>query len=633
MRSAREIAFRLRQETANLVLLAAEPEPGEGWEPGRSALLPGGRGVAGRLRGTAYAEEVIGLAGEARAGRFRLLGYPPVEAGSEVRWRRDYVHGIETGTEYFRLIRYLDFARAGDHKVIWEMNRHQHLVLLAQAYLLTGREEFTQAIERDVSGWIEQNPYQRGINWASALEVAFRTLSWAWTFHLAAEAFRAEFRRRWLSALYRHALHLENNLSVYFSPNTHLLGEAVALHGVGALFPEMPGAERWRRKGARVALEQMESQVRADGSHFEQSAYYHLYATDFFLLHLVLNPAAPEWYRKRLKGMAEYLDAISDEQGRLPLLGDDDGGRVFHPYGERRRFAAATLATCSLVFERPEWLRDRGDAAEQAAWWLGATEAAQGRREKKSRLFADAGIAALESGPAHLVVDAGAMGFGTAGHSHAGALGIVASVGGRELLIDPGTYTYISDERERARYRGTGAHNTMWIDRQDQATPAGPFRWADKPSTKIEHWASGPEADILDARCRYRGFTHRRSLVFRKPDVLLVVDRVDGPEGEHLLEQRWLCPKHVPGGFLACWPEGATAEPAERSRVFGSSEAAMRFVSRRRTALPAEAAAAVGLGREAELSVERREGGELLLRCGDAAARFPASGLPELAGA
>ena len=29
----------------------------------------------------------------------------------------------------------------------------------------------------------------------------------------------------------------------------------------------------------------MERQVREDGSHFEQSAYYHVYALDFFLLY------------------------------------------------------------------------------------------------------------------------------------------------------------------------------------------------------------------------------------------------------------------------------------------------------------------------------------------------------------
>ncbi len=46
------------------------------------------------------------------------------------------------------------------------------------------------------------------------------------------------------------------------------------------------------------------------------------------------HPAA---YDARLVAMAEYLDALLGVNGTLPLIGDDDGGRVFHPYGERDR--------------------------------------------------------------------------------------------------------------------------------------------------------------------------------------------------------------------------------------------------------------------------------------------------------
>ena len=70
--------------------------------------------------------------------------------------------GIETGTLYFRRIPYLDAAGAGDHKIVWEINRHQHLVLLAQAHLFSGRDEFLREIVRQLESWLVQNPFQRG---------------------------------------------------------------------------------------------------------------------------------------------------------------------------------------------------------------------------------------------------------------------------------------------------------------------------------------------------------------------------------------------------------------------------------------------------------------------------------------
>src|SRR6185369_9327610 len=178
---------------------------------------------------------------------------------------------------------------------------------------------------RQLESWLDANPFLRGINWASALEVAFRALSWSWLWHMAGGEMTDALRARFLTALERHGRFLELNLSVYFSPNTHLLGEAVVLHALGVLFPSFPRAARWAETGGRIVEEQMSRQVRDDGSHFEQSAYYHVYALDFFLLHRVLAKPAPT-YDDRLVAMAEYLDALLGVNGTLPLIGDDDGG-------------------------------------------------------------------------------------------------------------------------------------------------------------------------------------------------------------------------------------------------------------------------------------------------------------------
>ena len=174
MRSIKEVAFRLRQEAANFWLLATKPQF-KGKTPNVLAL-PDPQVVAAALRGSAYAKELESTAHELLAHRFPLLGVT-IETGPEIHWRRDYQHGKESGTGYFRRIPYLDFAAVGDHKFIWELNRHQHLVLLAQAHRFTGNMAFTDEIFAQIESWLEQNPFQRGINWASALEVAFRALS------------------------------------------------------------------------------------------------------------------------------------------------------------------------------------------------------------------------------------------------------------------------------------------------------------------------------------------------------------------------------------------------------------------------------------------------------------------------
>ena len=135
--------------------------------------------VAARLKDTEFAAGVVHLAGEILKHRFPLLGLT-IETGPEICWRRDYLNGRETGLDYFRRVPYLDAAKAGDHKIIWELNRHQHLVLLAQAFLFTDQDSYLTEIWSQLESWIDANPFHRGINWSSTLEVAFRALSWMW---------------------------------------------------------------------------------------------------------------------------------------------------------------------------------------------------------------------------------------------------------------------------------------------------------------------------------------------------------------------------------------------------------------------------------------------------------------------
>ena len=308
MRTAREIAFRLKQELSNAYQFARPPEVQIDPDFKPRIPLPDPAPVANALRGTAFASEVLALAEQILEHRFPILGLT-IDTGPEIPWRRDHTSGVETGLGYFRRIPYLDSRRSGDHKVIWEPNRHQHLVVLAQAFCLSGDPAHLNEIRAQLESWFAANPYHRGINWTSALEVAFRALSWIWTYHLVGGEMTPGFRMKWLRRLYQHGCHLENNLSFYFSPNTHLLGEALALHALGIFFTGRPRAAKWEQLGARVMREQMERQVHSDGSHIEQSTYYHLYATDMFLLHAVL--ARPDRdYMDKLEKMAEYLHAV-----------------------------------------------------------------------------------------------------------------------------------------------------------------------------------------------------------------------------------------------------------------------------------------------------------------------------------
>lgn len=500
--------------------------------------------------GAGCPQQIVDLADQIERRQFPIFG-ATIDAAPDIRWRRDYLRGIETGLRYFRLIPYLDAARAGDHKVIWELNRHQHLIVLAQAYLATADPRYLNEVRAQIQSWIAANPFHRGINWTSALEVAFRALSWIWVYQLAGSKLPREFRVRWLHALYLHGCHLANNLSFYFSPNNHLVGEALALHALGLFFGGAPRAAHWEALGAGVMEEQMERQIRADGSSFEQSTYYQVYLYDMFRLHATWVRPSPE-YLSRLERMADFLNAIAGPPAPaggeptigLPLLGDDDGGAL--PGGRSIQFRSDQPRSC---------------------------------------FFPDAGLAVMACGDAHAVIDAGPFGGLNAGHSHSDTLSIVLRLGGDEILIDPGTYTYTGDPEWRNWFRSSAAHNTIRIDGRDQGIMDGPFRWKTKPGVKLLMWKTNDEFDVLEAECRYDGFTHRRRVEFQKPHVFLIHDSVDGPPGEHDVEQFWHLGS-VGARSKLIPPAGAVLEQSWRSTTFGSKHPAPMLRVHRRCGLP-----------------------------------------------
>jgi Heparinase II/III-like protein/Heparinase II/III N-terminus len=604
LRSPGEYAFRLHQETQNVRLWAFPPK----WRrnvtiPSPLPFLPSPAAIAGRLRGTKFASEVIAAADALLQHRFPILGIT-VDTGPEIHWRRDHLSGIETGLQYFRRIPYLNARLAGDHKRIWELNRHQHLLLLAQAWLLTEHRPYLKETQAQLESWMRANPMQRGINWTSALEVALRGLSWLWLYHLIPGHLPAEF----VDCLYQHGRHLAVNLSVYFSPNTHLLGEAVALHALGLMF----GVPSWERTGAEVTEEQIQHQVRDDGSHFEQSTYYHVYALDMFLFHAILRSDTPHWHRDRLAKMAEYLHAITGPDRDLPFIGDDDGGRFFHPFGRHAEFARATLATCRAL-QLWDGEVEREDVYPQAAWWIGekALDMPPAGRTTApgSRLFPDAGMAVMQDGANRIIVDAGPFGPGPAGHSHSDTLSMVVSAGAAQILIDPGTYCYVDDPKWRNWFRGSSAHNTVRIDGKDQAVPVNPFRWANTPVVRLLEWMTGEKEDTLEAECSYAGFEHRRKIRLIKPGLLLIKDEISGPGGEHTLEQFWhpgetvhrlaAASFHIgDGNLLVLDSEADLQEGGEhgwRAPAFGQRIPAPVVRVERRCALPARFLAAIYL--------------------------------------
>ncbi|HEX8736944.1 MAG TPA: alginate lyase family protein [Pyrinomonadaceae bacterium] len=488
-------------------------------------------------------------------GKFDLLGFENLDFDSPVNWHFEPLVRKHLPLKHWKQFDELDASETGDKKIVWELNRHQHFFTLGVAYWLTKDENYAEAFVRHLGGWMEQNPPGSGINWFSSLEVAFRAMSWLWAFHFFKDArgFSPPLFRKALKFLYAHGRHIEKYLSTYYSPNTHLTGEALGLYYLGTQLPFLQPARAWRETGAEILFAELNRQILADGVYFEQSTWYARYTADFYTHFLILkalnDDEADKETEEKLTGklqlLLNYLMQVTRPDGTTPLVGDDDGGRSL-PFGYNQNAPndfRAVLSTGAVIFDRGDYKFVARDAAEETLWLLGheAVESFEDLSEVRplndSKSFPAGGYFVMRDGwdatDNYFLIDCGNVGAISGGHGHADTLAFDLAVGGRTLLVDAGTYTYHESEELRNYFRSTGAHNALTIDNESSSQTGGKFGWRTMAKPQVNAWISENRFDFFEGEHDgYRHLpdapaTHTRGVLFLKNDYWIMRDFVE----------------------------------------------------------------------------------------------------------
>jgi uncharacterized heparinase superfamily protein len=566
-------AFQLVRESAPRRFFAGVEDPA--WA---SSQLP------------AHRHDVVAAAADPIQNRFDLLGYRRLWFGEPIDWHLDPVWARRSPRVHWSRLDPLDPESVGDSKIVWELNRHQWLVRLAQCYVFTGEERYAEACLNVIDGWLDANPPRVGVNWSSSLEVSYRLMSWCWVLMLVRQSSALSERRlvTTLAAICVHANHVARYLSFYFSPNTHLTGEAIGLFYAGTLFPEFNDARRWRHLGARILVSQSDAQICPDGVHFERSTCYHRYTAETYLQFLLLaarnGVEVPAEVIERVRKVMEFVLAVRQPDGSMPLIGDNDGGQMLPLVERTQNDTRGVLAVAAALFHRSDFAWAAGGLAPEVPWLMGpggvqAFERLSAVRPANagSRLFPSGGYAVMRSGwerDAHqMIVDVGPLGCSfSAGHGHADLLGVQCTIFGDPCLVDAGTYCYTPEAEWRSFFRSTAAHSTVMVDGRNQAEPEGPFTWNNnRPSVRIREWRSNRQWDFLDAEhSAYADLpdrvTHRRRVIFVKSQYWAVIDDVSAQvqtsgnqQAVHQIEVAFqFAPIHV-SQMLGSWVRAETA--------------------------------------------------------------------------
>lgn len=441
------------------------------------------------------------------------------------------------------------------------LSRHGYWPTLGYAWWATGDDRFAEDFAFLLRDWIEDNPVprilsnsrgERGTVWRT-LETGIRGDVWfdAMELFLDAPQLDADALYLMTRSLVEQARHL-HRYEVDFRYGNWQVVECAGLAAIGIMLPEVREAAGWRERAFEYLVEHMQRDVYPDGAHHELTPGYHSWVMHKFVKAARLaeiNGYEVPGLLDRHEKMFEFIMHLAKPDGRYPALGD--AGRGGHVAGH--------LGLGALMYGRSD-MRFLGVERPEPSWvWLFGPEVFDRyarieprRPEFTSSMLPSAQYVMMrtgwEPGDRYLLFDCAPWG---GGHSHQDRLQVILHAGERDLVIDPGIYSY-DEPLARTYFRGAEAHNVLLIDGEGQP----------QSDPEVPAWGTTEVADFASGRIAEEGIGHQRSVLFVRPEYWVVVDHISG-DGRHELTRQFHFPlievEANAHSARTAWPDGTNA--------------------------------------------------------------------------
>lgn len=426
-------------------------------------------------------ENILKEAEQILEHKFDLLGSGEINLGKKIRWNEDFKSGFVWKNQFYKDIKIVDLNNNADVKVPWELSRFQHLFTLGKAYWITNDKKYYLECKKEIEDWIAENPVYMSVNWTCAMDVAIRAVNWIFFYFHFKELIDndKEFLKKFNNSLYNHGKFIFLNLEkgIKFS-NNHYLSDLVGLFYLGIYFNKLKSNEvkRWLNFSKKELEKEMFIQNNEDGSNYESSTSYHRLVTELMFFPVILgeknNINFSQEYKKRLEKMFEFLAKIIKPNGKIPMIGDVDNGRllIISNYSSWEVNDVRELLSLGGEYFNSFLLKSSGAIKKEDKLWIFTSlKEEQEKYYDESVKFENGGYYILRNQGIYCFIRCGELSCrGQGGHSHNDQLSFELNIGGEDFIVDTGTGVYTADKNIRNLFRSTRLHNTIYIEGYEQ---------------------------------------------------------------------------------------------------------------------------------------------------------------------
>lgn len=533
-------------------------------------MLAGATGMGGVKIEVSDGEKatIIADADKSMNNVFNLLGSGDVKL-DPIKWSTDFIHGYEWKKgSYYKKYNQVDLSNNADVKVPREISRCHHLLRLALAYRFTGEEKYAKTVVAHIEDWINENPLMYSINWGCAMDVGIRAINWIWALSLL-EEYTVETKaiNTIKTSLYQHGWFIYNNLegNNYSYNNNHYFSDIVGLLHISLLFRKDRDAQRWLRFATFTFFRETRLQVLPSGMTFECSTSYSRLIHELVLTSIVYlernGVDVPPDIWRRFETMLEFTMKLTTPDGTMPIVGDQDNGRVL-PWGvEGLNDHRYLLSVGALLFNRGDFKHCCTGYNVYASIFAGTQAEFDQIRVINTDIYSeyirDAGFALMRKDDNYMLFNADNQGMyrdtGTGlSHTHCDWLSFVLYAKGVPFIVDPGSYVYSSDAKARNLFRSTKMHNTIVVDgaNQVQMNEKMLWYWNRPTSPRLLLWDSNERQDEIEVEHDAYSWlgdkiTHHRHVAYDKKENSWTINDQVKAEKKHQIKVYFHLDKEV----------------------------------------------------------------------------------------
>ena len=491
--------------------------------------------------------QIIKIADKSLQGEILCFSRWFAKYGLPINWHLNPVKNLQWPMD-LHWSKAMRFA-GGDIKLVWEANRFPQVYYLVRAFHITNEKKYIKGFLDQIRSWSKQNPFLFGVNWASGQELAIRLLAWIFGLYslYQIDEFNDEDFNLLIKQIYLHTWHIDHNIhyAYYAVHNNHLIGEALALYIVGTLFPFMPDAEKWKKKGKGLLTGKCLEQFYEDGGYCQLSHNYHRLALHYYIWAVRMgelnNDRFPENVYNMLEKSAYFLfQNIEPNTGLLPNWGSNDGA-LLNPwtccdYTDFRPIISIIKRLCGQYSPFP-----RGVWDEESLWFLGNIENCNNQKHSfESISFLPTGIHILRNSDQDFCVfrcGTPPDRFGQSDQLH-----VDIFFDGKNIICDGGSYLYNDELRFHQYLMGTNSHNTVIVDEQDQMILWRRFKWLYKSEAKLLQF-DPINKEVVGEHYGYhridKGLTHKRTIKLNSDNVFIKDELKNPSKNSHIFKLHW----------------------------------------------------------------------------------------------